>query len=99
MKCSGFIFAPGKFQYAYARERAYIIQIRKHILLWVDKYRKERFQIFYQDKNSFEWSMAPSNLCKDSSNEIIIWFYQEIVRFLLYKILDLHTRGSYTAFF
>lgn len=47
----------------FTRERNDIIEMREKILFWVDNYRAEEFQIYYQDETWLNHNIAPNLIC------------------------------------
>ena len=64
MKSNGFVFTKTPNHYEYTREREDIICMRDNYLFWVDKYRKEGYNIYYQDETWMNKNMAPNKIWK-----------------------------------
>lgn len=50
MKKNGFIFQDQVTQYEYTKNREDILSMRDNYLEWIEKYRANGYNIFYQDE-------------------------------------------------
>ena len=50
MQHTGFRFDPRNSHYDYTKERQYIFVMRESYLLWIEKYRSEGWEVYYQDE-------------------------------------------------
>lgn len=73
MQRYGFKFLQRKTHYEYTRERADIAVMRENYLLWLEKYRDDGYEIYYQDETWVNKNIAKNKVWTDINSPEIYY--------------------------